>query len=145
MRGFFLLFILSVFLIGCSAKGKEDPALLPREYYRSIISADEIGAAFSKSEEATEGLIPLLLMNEKISHVVFVKHEGESMIGLRLNPYYRHGSGEVIQEISSQTTIKVSNIVEDPRKYRVLERLYKEKQMNEVSDVWLKEWNELRK
>ncbi len=145
MRGIILRFSLLIFLMGCTVNSKDGLTLLPREYYRPIISVDEIGAAYSKSQDAREGIVPLLMEHEKISDAISITHDGETIVGLRLKPYYRHGSGEVIQEISSKTTIEVSNIIDDPRKYRILERLSKEKEQNGVSDLWLQEWTELRK
>ncbi len=137
-------FLLCILLTGCTAKGEDDFSLLPREYYRSIISVDEIGAAFSKRQEAVELLVPIIIKHESISDAVLITHEGETIVGLRLKPYYRHGSGDVIEEISLLTAIEVANIIDDPRKYRILERLSKEKKLGVVSDMWVQEWSNLR-
>jgi hypothetical protein len=144
MRYFSLLFFFSLLLISCSANDEKEQTLLPREYYRSIISNSDIGIALSNKNDDVNGIIPLLIEHEKISEAVYLTHEGETLIGVRLKPYYRQGSHQVIQEVSELSTIATSNIIEDPRKYRILERLSKQKQIDGVNEIWLNEWSKLK-
>jgi hypothetical protein len=142
MRYFFIF--VSIFLVSCTARDGSQEALLPREYYRSIISNGDIGVALSRRGDDVNGIIPLLIEHEKISEAIYLTHEGETFIGVRLKPYYRQGSHQVIQEVSELSTIATSNIIEDPRKYRILERLSKQKQINGVNEIWVSEWSKLK-
>jgi hypothetical protein len=144
MRNFIYYFFLCILLMGCRQESEKKISLLPREYYRPLISERDIGVAFSSRQDSTDGIIPLIIEHEKISDAISITHEGETIIGLRLNPYYRQSSNEVIQEISLLSTIGVANIIDDPRKYRIIERLSKEKQIEGVNNNWLREWSMLR-
>jgi hypothetical protein len=140
MHYFYILVIASFFLISCSARNEPEETLLPREYYRSIISNSDIGVALSNNGDDFNGIIPSIIQHEKISEAIYLTHEGETFIGVRLKPYYRLGSNGVIQEVSEMTTIATSNIIDDPRKYRMLERLSKQKQVDGVNEMWVSEW-----
>jgi hypothetical protein len=143
MRILILLLLFSMIASGCTKKENQENHLLPREYYHSLINISEIGVAFSTKSESN-AIIPTLLSNEKISDAIFITHEDVTLIGLRIKPYYRSNEKELIQEVSSHAKIAVSSIIVDPRKYRIMERLVKEKQKSGVNENWVREWSTLQ-
>ncbi|MFD1736649.1 hypothetical protein ACFSCX_08725 [Bacillus salitolerans] len=143
MRHFLLLAIIYIFGSGCSKIGENDITLLPREYYRPLITSEEIGVAFGSPNES-DAIIPVLLQNEKISDAIYITHDNVTLLGVRLKPYYRSVDKELVNEISTLSPISTSSIIVDPRKYRVLERLSKEKQYKGIDEDWLKEWSMLQ-
>ncbi|WP_456278210.1 hypothetical protein [Bacillus sp. AK128] len=139
-----IIYFFILTLVGCNSSKDPELALLPREYYRPLLSEKDIGVAFSKSQESLDDLIPLIVQHEKISEAIYLSHEGETLIGVRLMPYHRLAGNDVIEEISSLTAIEVTNIIHDPRKYRTMEKLSKEKQLRGVNNNWVNEWSTLK-
>jgi uncharacterized protein YjaG (DUF416 family) len=135
-----ILYIFIAFLFGCSNVSDSDISLLPREYYRPLLTEKDIGVAFSKNQESLDELIPLIVQHEKVSEAIYLTHEGETIIGLRLMPYHRLAGNEVIEEVAALSTLEVSSIIHDPRNYRIIEKLSKEKKMSGVSTNWVNEW-----
>ncbi|WP_246940572.1 hypothetical protein [Bacillus pinisoli] len=141
---YFILYIFIISLVACSNGNDTDISLLPREYYRPLLTEKEIGVAFSKNKESLDDLIPQIIQHEKISEAIYVTHEGETVIGLRLMPYHRKASHEVIKEIATLSMIEETNIIDDPRKYRIMEKLNQDKKIYGITTSWIDEWMSLK-
>jgi hypothetical protein len=139
-----ILYIFGLFLVGCSSVNETDVSLLPREYYRPLLTEKDIGVAFSRNQESLDDLIPKIVQHEKVSEAIYLTHEGETMIGLRLMPYHRMAGNEIIEEVAALSALEATSIIHDPRQYRIMERLSKEKKMGEISNNWVNEWMTLR-
>ncbi|MBM6619219.1 hypothetical protein [Bacillus suaedaesalsae] len=141
MRNFFLLILFIVFTSGCSAGKDNQETLLPREYYRTIMNNADIGVALYKPKDEMYGIIPTIIEHEKISDAIYVTHEGKTYLGVKIKPYHRNVRNEVLEELSSITSVSVGNIIDDPRKYRTMEELVHDKEMYGINEEWNKEWS----
>ncbi|KAA0549331.1 hypothetical protein FZW96_05320 [Bacillus sp. BGMRC 2118] len=141
MRNFFLIIFFIILISGCSAKKDNQETLLPREYYRTIMKNADIGVALYKPKDEMYGIIPTIIENEKVSDAIYVTHEGTTYIGVKIKPYHRNVRHEVLEELSAITSVSIGNIIDDPRKYRVMEKLVQDKETNGVNEEWTKEWS----
>ncbi|MBM7660755.1 hypothetical protein JOC85_001527 [Bacillus mesophilus] len=139
-----ILYIFGLCLVGCSNVNETEVSLLPREYYRPLLTEKDIGVAFSKNQESLDDLIPKIIQHEKVSEAIYLTHEGETIIGLRLMPYHRKAGNEIIEEVAALSALEATSIIHDPRRYRVMERLSREKKMGGISNNWVNEWMTLR-
>lgn len=140
MRAFFLFIFLSSFVFGCSAGNQNQESLLPREYYRTIMKNADVGIANYKPQDEMYGLIPTIIEHEKISDAIYVTHNGETYIGVKIKPYHRNSRNDLLQELSTISSVSVGNIIDDPRKYRMMEKLVKDKETYGVNEEWKVEW-----
>lgn len=140
MRVFFLFIFLNSFVFGCSAGNGNQESLLPREYYRTVINNADIGVASYKPHDEMYGFIPTIIEHEKISDAIYVTHNGDTYIGVKIKPYHRNSRNELLKELSTISSVSVGNIIDDPRKYRVMEKLIKDKENNGVNEEWNIVW-----
>lgn len=141
MRYYSLFFLILIFILnGCVQENDKSSSLLPREYYRTLMKNADIGVAIKETEDDITGIIPTIVMHEKISEAVYVTHEGKTYLGIKIKPYHRSARDEVLKEISTISAINVTNIIDDPRKYRQIEKLSREKKTRGVNEQWVENW-----
>jgi hypothetical protein len=135
-------------LMGCSTTSvyKKDSNVVfePREYYRSVISKEEVGVVLTKRESEAKQILLEIQQHPKIRDVIMLSHSGEMVIAIKPAAYYQKNMEEVKNGILQSLEKKgiAATLVTEPSHFRKVKTLKSKKYKIDLNE-WEIEWNQV--
>lgn len=143
-----MLLIIFAFLLGCTEdsiyKKEKDVVFKPREYYRSTISRDEVGAVISASKSELEKLRSQLNSEKQIKDSMILSNNGTTIIAAKPSAYFRLQGNAIESEIENQLANHGINalVTIDSDHYELAKRLVENKRDYNDGE-WTVKWEQL--
>jgi len=108
----------------------------PREYYRSAVSRDSVGAVLFKTDDRIEKVKLTLLQVDGVKDSVVLSDGELTIIAVQPKAYERLKEDELLQQIHDQFhQMEMIKVTADPEHFRKMKQLRDERAENRY-DVW---------
>jgi hypothetical protein len=143
----FSLFILS--MVGCTHmyQNTNEKPFDSREYYRKAVSMNEYGSAQLLDIYQYSPVVIELQKHKSIHDIQLLPHNGVLVAGVKLDPFQRANSADVIQNIRTALAKlddeKNIHVMTNPSQFRKVKELAFIKGNSSVTEEWTEQWNNL--